>query len=189
MKKIIIVYFIIFTMILLMGCNTDNNKKNISYNGVMIGSGVLGYNPKNNYTFKDGFLEENRVRCSYENENYDPNDSNSEKYIFYAEAPKEIIFVIDSIEKHDEIFNQKHEVDYEKEILILRLFASTNCSWSLSEVELEDNVLKIIYDYVVNVTTEPGVAYMLIRIDKIEFETVEFYYKMDYRIINKGKSK
>lgn len=166
MKKIIILVLIV--LVILVGCN---KKKNFLHNAIMIGSG----SSTTTYYFKETFLQENKVSgASYMNENYDPNDPASEKYIYDTDSPKEIIIVIDSIEKEEQIFNHRHEVDYENEILILRLFADTNCSYSLNDIILENGILKIIYNAKTIVTTSPLRCFITIKIEKTEYEKIEF---------------
>lgn len=166
--------FLTTLFLLCFGCHSNENI--ILYNATMVARGQVDpLLQGDNGWFNESFLKTNKVSDAlYLNENYDPNDSISEKYVFYSEAPKEIIIVIDSIEKEEQIFNTKHEVDYDKEILILRLFGDTNCSYSLNDVVLEDGVLRIIYNVKVNVTTDPVLTCMVIKMDKIEYETIEF---------------
>ena len=93
-----------------------------------------------------------------------------------------------NVHTYNEIFNHKFEVDFEKEILILRLFSATNCSYSLSEVKIDNNVLQIIYKRVVNVTTVPQRTAILIKMDKIEYEKIEFMCDVSYKN-SRGKIK
>lgn len=177
------IFLILFIAMMLAGCGSKEDKRIIAYNAVMKYYGTA----ESDY-FKKTFLDKNRVRGSYLNENYDPSNSDSEKYLYDSESPEEIIIVINSIEKFNEIFNHKFEVDFEKEILILRLFSATNCSYSLSEVKIDNNVLQIIYKRVVNVTTVPQRTAILIKMDKIEYEKIEFMCDVSYKN-SRGKIK
>ena len=173
MKKIVIVIYTFVIVVFLSGCNKGNN---FLYNAVMVASGAIP-SSHNEFIFNDSFLEDNIIGGAlYKNDNYDSNDPKSEKFIYIDDsmAPKRIIKVIDSIEVHDLVFNKKIEVDFDKEILILFLFSSTNCSYSLNEVKIEDNILQIVYNYQVNYNTEPERTCILIKMDKIEYEKIEF---------------
>ena len=52
--------------------------------------------------------------------------------------------------------------------------ADTNCTYSLNSVELNNNNLKITYKSKINVTTDPERTFILIKMDKVEFENIEF---------------
>ena len=82
--------------------------------------------------FKEDFLLENKVSgVCYKNENYDPTNPESEEYIFDESSPETITYVLYSVDKYEQVFNKNYDIDYDKEILILYLFADTNCTYSL----------------------------------------------------------
>lgn len=171
MKKIIVLFMMLILSIVLVGCSNDNT---ILYNAVMVNSGSIDGVQTVNY-FKEDFLLENKVSgVCYKNENYDPTNPESEEYIFDESSPKTITYVLDSLDKYEQVFNKNYEIDYDKEILILYLFAATNCTYSLDSVELNNNNLKITYKSKINVTTEPERTFILIKMDKVEFENIEF---------------
>lgn len=158
--------------VVLVGCSNDNT---ILYNAVMVNSGSIDGLQTVNY-FKKDFLLENKVSgVCYKNENYDPTNPESEEYIFDESSPKTITYVLDSLDKYEQVFNKNYEIDYDKEILILYLFADTNCTYSLDSVELNNN-LKITCKSKINVTTEPERTFILIKMDKVEFENIEFIW-------------
>ncbi|MBO7086538.1 MAG: hypothetical protein J6W25_05420 [Bacilli bacterium] len=177
MKKMFCTFLLFPIVFLFTGCNRTNT---IPYNAKLIDGGFTEgiYDNKLNEKFKESFLQENKVSgASYYNDNYNPSDPYSEKYIYDSTSPKEIIIVIDSKEKHDQIFNCEHDIDYDNEILILRLFADTSCSYWLNDVILENGVLTIIFNYKINSTTAPMRRFSMVKIDKIEYETIKFFYK------------
>ena len=163
----------LFIAFMIVGCGNDNDNT-ILYNAVMESRGSIDGFQTINY-FKEDFLLENKVSGAwYKNENYDPTNPESEKYIFDESSPKTITYVIDSLDKYEQAFNTNYEIDYDKEILILYLFADTNCTYSLDSVELNNNTLKITYKSKINVTTDPERTFILIKMDKVEFENIEF---------------
>ena len=171
MKKIIVLFMMLILSIVLVGCSNDNT---ILYNAVMVNSGSIDTAQTVNY-FKEDFLLENKVSgVRYKNENYDPTNPESEEYIFDESSPETITYVLDSLDKYEQVFNKNYEIDYDKEILILYLFADTNCTYSLNSVELNNNNLKITYKSKINVTTAPERTFILIKMDKVEFENIEF---------------
>lgn len=175
MKKIIVLFMMLILSIVLVGCSNDNDNDNtILYNAVMVSSGSIDGFQTVNY-FKKDFLLENKVSgVRYKNENYDPTNPESEEYIFDESSPETITYVLDSLDKYERVFNTNYEIDYDKEILILFLFADTNCTYSLNSVELNNNNLKITYKSKINVTTDPERTFILIKMDKVEFENIEF---------------
>lgn len=175
MKKIIVLFMMLILSIVLVGCSNDNDNDNtILYNAVMVSSGSIDGFQTVNY-FKKDFLLENKVSgVRYKNENYDPTNPESEEYIFDESSPETITYVLDSLDKYERVFNTNYEIDYDKEILILFLFADTNCTYSLNSVELNNNNLKITYKSKINVTTDPKRTFILIKMDKVEFENIEF---------------
>jgi hypothetical protein len=173
MKRIIVLFMMLILSIVLVGCSNDNDNT-ILYNAVMVNSGSIDTAQTVNY-FKKDFLLENKVSgVRYKNENYDPTNPESEEYIFDESSPETITYVLDSLDKYERVFNTNYEIDYDKEILILYLFADTNCTYSLDSVELNNNNLKITYKSKINVTTAPERTFILIKMDKVEFENIEF---------------
>ena len=173
MKRIIVLFMMLILSIVLVGCSNDNT---ILYNAVMVNSGSIDTAQTVNY-FKKDFLLENKVSgVRYKNENYDPTNPESEEYIFDESSPETITYVLDSLDKYERVFNTNYEIDYDKEILILYLFADTNCTYSLDSVELNNNNLKITYKSKINVTTAPERTFILIKMDKVEFENIEFIW-------------
>ena len=177
MKKMFFSLILFSIIVLFAGCKKANT---IPYNAKLIDGGFTEgiYDHKANEKFKESFLQENKVSgASYYNDNYDPSDPYSEKYIYDSTSPKEIIIVIDSKEKHDQIFNCEHDIDYDNEILILRLFADTSRSYWLNDVILENGVLKIVFNYKINSSTEPVRHFHIIKMEKVEYEKIEFISK------------
>lgn len=171
MKKALMMCFMLVIALMMVGCSNDNT---ILYNAVMVDSGSIVTAQIASY-FKEDFLLENKVSgVYYKNENYDSTNQESEEYIFDESSPKTITYVLDSLDKCEQVFNTNYEIDYDKEILILFLFADTNCTYSLNSVELNNNNLKITYKSKINVTTEPERTYILIKMDKVEFENIKF---------------
>ena len=173
MKKTLMMFFMLVIAFVMVGCSNDNDNT-ILYNAVMVNSGSID-GVQTVYYFKEDFLLENKVSgVYYKNENYDSTNQESEEYIFDESSPKTITYVLDSLDKYEQVFNTNYEIDYDKEILILYLFADTNCTYSLNSVELNSNNLIITYKSKVNVTTVPERTFILIKMDKVEFENIKF---------------
>ena len=173
MKKALMMCFMLVIAFMMVGCSNDNDNT-ILYNAVMVNSGSIDTAQIVNY-FKEDFLLENKVSgVYYKNENYDSTNQEREEYIFDESSPKTITYVLDSLDKYEQVFNTNYEIDYDKEILILFLFADTNCTYSLNSVELNNNNLIITYKSKINVTTEPERTFILIKMDKLEFENIKF---------------
>lgn len=173
MKKVLMMCFMLVIAFMMVGCSNDIDNT-ILYNAVMVNSGSIDGVQTVNY-FKKDFLLENKVSgVRYKNENYDSTNPESEEYIFDESSPETITYVLDSLDKYERVFNINYEIDYDKEILILYLFADTNCTYSLNSVELNNNNLKITYNSKINVTTDPERTFILIKMDKVEFENIEF---------------
>lgn len=173
MKRVLMMCFMLVIAFMMVGCSNDNDNT-ILYNAVMVNSGSIDTVQIANY-FKEDFLLENKVSgVYYKNENYDSTNQEREEYIFDESSPKTITYVLDSLDKYEQVFNTNYEIDYDKEILILFLFADTNCTYSLNSVELNNNNLIITYKGKINVTTEPERTFILIKMDKVEFENIKF---------------
>lgn len=172
MKRVLMMCFMLVIAFMMVGCSNDNDNT-ILYNAVMVNSGSIDTVQIANY-FKEDFLLENKVSgVYYKNENYDSINQEREEYIFDESSPKTITYVLDSLDKYEQVFNTNYEIDYDKEILILFLFADTNCTYSLNSVELNNNLI-IKYKSKINVTTEPERTFILIKMDKVEFENIKF---------------
>ena len=173
MKKALMMCFMLVIAFMMVGCSNDNDNT-ILYNAVMVNSGSIDTVQIANY-FKEDFLLENKVSgVYYKNENYDSTNQERDEYIFDESSPKTITYVLDSLDKYEQVFNTNYEIDYDKEILILFLFADTNCTYSLNSVELNNNNLIITYKSKINVTTEPERTFILIKMDKVELENIKF---------------
>ena len=173
MKRVLMMCFVLAIAFMMVGCSNDNDNT-ILYNAVMVNSGSIDTAQIVNY-FKEDFLLENKVSgVYYKNENYDSTNQERQEYIFDESSPKTITYVLDSLDKYEQVFNTNYEIDYDKEILILFLFADTNCTYSLNSVELNNNNLIITYKSKINVTTEPERTFILIKMDKLEFENIKF---------------
>lgn len=175
MKKILIIICAFAIASLLNGCYIDinNDDSAIVLNSSCIDGDFVYLAQRNNY-FKDSFLLENRVSGTiYENEYYDPSDPESMEYIYDSTSPKRIITVIDNLEKHDEIFNIEHEVDFNKEMLVLLFFADTCCAYTFPGAKLKNNNIIIEYTSTITATTSPRRVFFLFRLDKVEYENIE----------------
>lgn len=82
------------------------------------------YSQANNY-IKYDFLQDNKVRSYYKNENYvEGVDAWTDEYIYCDDAPSTRTFIIDSDEKYSEIFGGEDlKVDFNEKIIILYIFS------------------------------------------------------------------
>ena len=114
MRKIISnVLTCIFLLFTLVGCASRNLEKDIAHNAISIGG-----------TIKDDFLnkEENRISIAYKNENYNPNDPNSEEYVCDLTLPAYRTIIVTESMLLSEVFEEAPIIDFETKMLVIVLF-------------------------------------------------------------------
>jgi len=161
------------------GCETtkkEENEKKMPYNAMIGAEGIL--------KFKDDFWNTNKISgVTYKNENWDPEDPSSEEYFQDEASPPFRTFIITEKAQMDEIFTIYPDLDFEKEMLILYIFRSSynNICYQqkLINVILDKKNLKIQFTIIQikpsdKNTTTPQQTSLVIKIDKLNIDTVEF---------------
>ena len=132
-----VILFLIAVIGILSGCNEE--RQPLPYN-------VSGVDP-----IKDSFLyaEENRIKVAYQNENYDPDDPNSEKYFYDDTLPSYRVILLKEQSQLEEAFEIVPSIDLEQKMVVVILFSLSDCSKaSLENIVLENGILKFVIDLV-----------------------------------------
>lgn len=167
MKKIILGLMLMFmSSLIMMGCS------NLSYNAKL-------YNADN--WINNDFADNNLIRNVY----YSRSDSDEKFFSDDETYPESRIFIIEDLEEHNTIFNNDIEdlnVDFNKQVLILYTFRAINHrNLKLTSVNLQDKILKITYETIFKSgtgdTSTPYQRWIVIKLDKVEMEAVEFKQK------------
>ena len=132
------------------------------FSGCGEGSPSLPYNAFPFGNVKKSFLyaEQNRIKVPYLNENYDPDDPNSEEYFYDDTLPEERVILL------------TEQSQLEEKMVAVILFSLSNCfSVSLENIIFENGVLEFIFDISKQsggVTTQPELVEWTISMDKME---------------------
>lgn len=145
---------------LLSGCNEESLP--LPYNA----SGMVAQ-------IKDSFLyaEENRISVAYRNENYDPEDPNSEKYFYDDSLPSYRVILLKEQSQLEEAFEAVPSIDLEQQMVAVILFSLSNCStFSLENIVVENGVLKFIKltNNPGGLSTAPDLVNYTVSMDKVE---------------------
>ena len=167
MKKLIsniITSMLLFCMVICGGC--DSEKKMLPYNdGVSFDA-----------TLKDSFLnkEENRINIAYKNENYDPNDPESEKYFYDGTLPSYRVIMITEQMNLDEVFETVPIIDFETRMTFIIIFSAFgSCRNSLDNIEKKDDILEItIKQEQTGMVTAPYLVDWVLQIDKLNISDI-----------------
>ncbi|MFA5676541.1 MAG: hypothetical protein WDA65_08490 [Christensenellales bacterium] len=155
--------FLIIVIGLFSGCGNDNK-----YNAVLYSDATVWMH--------EDFLIENLTRDAV----YDGIPLDDPLY------PKNITHLIQSKEDFDKVFTEfPTELDFEKEMLCIYIFSCNymGLSYEISEMSLEDNMLKIEVNFVMpgfgasGSATVPKQRCLAVKIDRLDIETVEFSEK------------
>lgn len=150
----------------------------------LAGCNVIKYNAEMNSFAKElvsaEFLNENRVKAFYLNENYVEGESlPSEKYIFDDKSPQSRTFLIKEKEEFNSIFSgYSNEIDFEKQMVLLHIFSDTNVrGYKLSKIDLNEKTLNVFYRLEQGYKKDNVMLYqrcLMVKLDKLEVETVNF---------------
>ena len=155
-----ILFLIAFTGIF-SGCNKE--RQPLPYNALGMFAQI-----------KTSFLyaEENRIKVAYQNENYDPDDPNSEKYFYDDTLPSYRVILLKEQSQLEEAFEIVPSIDLEQKMVVVILFSLSDCSKaSLENIVLENGILKFVIDISNKpggLTTEPELIDYTFSMDKIE---------------------
>lgn len=128
----------------------------------------------------DDFLQKNRVKAYYLNENYDENNEQSERYIYDETAPLTRTFIITDDTAFDKIFQKDaFAVDFANELLLLyihpKIYPGRN--YSLKKIAVEGKKVSVSVEIEkrnVNDAAMPAQNCLLVKMDKIEVDSAEF---------------
>ena len=129
----------------------------------------------------DDFLRENRVKAYYPNESYDENDEQSESYIYEETAPLTRTFIIADDKAFGEIIKENAiAVNFANEMLLLYIHPEIypGRNYSLKKITVEGKKVsvsvKIEKRSGVGDAAMPAQSCLLVKMDKIEVDSVEF---------------
>ena len=94
----------------------------------------------------ESFLNENRVKAYYPNDNYVHGESDPrDKYIYDESSPSSRVFIITDEDEYNGIFTDSPlDVDFETEMVILYIFSNTSPrDYKLKRIELKDKTLTV----------------------------------------------
>lgn len=121
---------------------------------------------------KDSFLyaEENRINIVYLNEDYDPNDPNSERYFYDPNLPSSRVVLLTEQAQLEEAFETVPEIDLDTTMVLVVLFSlSGNSGAGLQDIKVENGVLEVIIKKSQgSMATEPFLRTFVIQMDKME---------------------
>jgi len=166
-KKILILGVAIIMALGLFACGDK-----IPYNAVM-------YSNANDWMSEE-FLKEKITRGShYRNEEGEMVSADGESY------PKTNTFIFLTSEEFEKAFDEfPHEIDFEKEMLILHMFTAMTGSqpYNIASLSLDGTIIMVEYKlqrYSGNgdVATAPGQRCLLVKMDKLEITLAEFTKK------------
>lgn len=167
MKKIILCLTVVFmSSLFMMGCNHS------SYNAKL-------YDASN--WINNDFADNNLIRNVY----YSQSDSDEKFFLDDETYPESRTFIIENLEEYNKIFNNNVEdlnVDFNKQVLIVYTFRSTDHrNLKLISANLQDKILEITFETIFKSgtgdTSTPYQRWMVIKLDKVEIESVEFKQK------------
>lgn len=121
---------------------------------------------------KDSFLyaEENRINIVYLNEDYDPNDPDSEEYFYDPNLPSSRVVLLTKQAQLEEAFETVPAIDLETTMVLVVLFSlSGNSGAGLQDIKVENDVLEVIIkESQGSMATVPFLRTFVIEMDKME---------------------
>ena len=153
----------VLTMGLLSGCDEEADEgKYIPYHA----QGVIGGDVKESFLY----AEENRISIAYPNENYDPNDPDSEEYFYDPNLPSSRVVLLTKQAQLEEAFETVPAIDLETTMVFVVFFSlSGNSGAWLQDIKVENDVLEVIIkESQGSMATEPFLRTFVIQMDKME---------------------
>lgn len=149
----------------------------------LFGCSNLSYNAKlyNADTWiNNDFADNNLIRNVY----YSQSDSDEKFFSDDETYPESRTFIIENLKEYNKIFNNIEDlnVDFDKQVLIVYTFRATDHrNLKLISVNLQDKILKITFETIFKSgtgdTSTPYQRWIVIKLDKVEMEAVEFKQK------------
>lgn len=150
--------------------------------GIVSGCGV-GYHAvevDSDLVFQENFLKENRVCAIYRNENYDPTDDESEEYVWDTTSPVDRTFMVRNEAELNEIFLDFPEVDFEKEMVLIYIYASVySRPRKIKSVVFQETNLTIQFQYNKGKfghadASMPHQSVLIVKMDRLDVTNVKF---------------
>ena len=161
MRKFLLTFVFIFLSLITVFTGCGEKNKPLPYNSSTL-----------NVTIKDNFLyaEENRINIAYRNENYDPDDPNSQEYLFDETLPSSRVILLTEQSQLEEAFETAPSVDLTQQMVAVILFAGVGSTYAaLQDIIVENGVLEIVIEKQVrNMVTEPYLMEFSVRMDKMD---------------------
>lgn len=163
---------VIFTIALLSGCNKDEEDMRFSL-----------YNPYHikfvDNSLKKSYLhaKENRIGAAYPNENYDPNDPNSEEYFYFDDydedeslyVPSSRIILLTEQAHLEEAFEEVPVIDLDTKMVIIVLFPVFEEGEWFYNIKFENGILEVIIASEFNKNCiRPILGEYVLQLDKID---------------------
>lgn len=152
----------------------------------LFGCSNLSYNAKlyNADTWiNNDFADNSLIRNVY----YSQSDSDEKFFSDDETCPESRTFIIENLEEHNTIFNNDIDiedlnVDFNKQMLIVYTFRATDHrNLKLISVNFQDKILKITFETIFKSgtgdTSTPYQRWIVIKLDKVGMEAVEFKQK------------
>lgn len=153
---------------LFMGCS-NNNK----YNAVLYSNATEWID--------ETFLNDNRVKAYYLNENYIDSQSNpNDKYIYGTTSPSSRVFTVSDEVEYNRIFsNSPLNINFEHEMVILYIFSDVYPAreYRLKKIEVNGEVLTVkteLEQKNVDDATMPYQRCIVVKMNKVEINEVKF---------------
>ncbi len=160
----------------------------LDYNAEIIYKGVIR-EAGNSFYFKERFsLENSTLNLPYPNENYDPNDSRSSKYIWDTTSPEYRTHIITEQSQLEEVFIDPPQIDFEKEIIVIDMYSTSGAGTNIVKLETDGEKLIIgmryFSSYIMRQSSSNPLTFQQIRVFKMdrinvtsaENEKVFYYY-------------
>ena len=126
----------------------------------------------------ESFLNENRVKAYYPNDNYVYGENDA--FIYEETAPSSRVFIITDEDEYNRIFtNSPLDIDFESKIIILYIFPKSHVrDYKLKKIELKDKILtvemRMEWKWNVKDGCMPGPECVAIKMNKAEIDEVKF---------------
>lgn len=161
MRKSLLTFVFMFLSLITVftGCGEKNEP--LPYNASVL-----------NVTIKENLLyeEENRINISYGNEKYDPDDPDSQEYLFDETLPSSRVILLTEQSQLEETFETVPSVDLTQQMVAIILFAGVGSTYAaLQEIIVENGVLEIVIKRQFrNMVTEPYLMEFSFRMDRMD---------------------
>ncbi len=180
-KKILCVIAVtIMSLGICFGC-ADNAP--LPYNAMVVDGGIVADKidmiPQIG-CFTDEFWKENTIGgLLYKNKNWDPNDAESEEYIYDKISPQVRMHTVTNQEEYYRVFSEPMEIDFEKEMILIHIWREDDKSITkIKDIKVENE--KLILEFSSKNSdscAQPNYmcCYTVFKMDKLEVTSLAFY--------------